>query len=201
MLTQGYQEYTYHRILYYLLGITMEQLIVIEYFKDDEKRIKEIKHAETMTLKQICSTVTLVLKRINMTPAQVHDIYIAEKRNQGRSYFLQKAHKLIHRDRNDSYGEPTDNFERIAMGWNIIVNDGKITPDKVALCMVWLKIARLVQTPNDVDGYTDICGYASIAGELANYVSQKSELRTDVERRVRSHEPKNQTISQKNNDG
>jgi hypothetical protein len=169
----------------------MQKIIVIEYFKDDEKRIKEIKHAETMTLKQICSHVTLVLKRINMTPAQVHDIYIAEKRNQNRGYFLQNAHKLIHRDRNDSYGEPTDNFERIASGWNTIVNNGKITPDKVALMMVWLKIARLVETPKDIDGYIDMCGYASIAGELANYVNdEKPELRTDVEGGIQSHEPK-----------
>tara|TARA_R110000803_G_scaffold180987_1_gene243369 strand:+ start:2344 stop:2874 length:531 start_codon:yes stop_codon:yes gene_type:complete len=162
----------------------MEQRIIVEYFRNHKRVAVEINNAERLTLLDIFKKITEVfdLHKIHLAPDV--DIFLEKKIEENRpdrSYFLQKAHKLIHKDRNNSYGEPIDNFERIAMGWNIIVNDSKITPEKVALMMVWLKIARLVKTPNDVDGYTDICGYASIAGELANHFPQNKEEEDDDE--------------------
>ena len=182
----------------------MEQRIIVEYFRNHKRVAVEINNAEKLTLLDIFKKITEVFDSHKIHLAPDVDIYLEKKIEENRpdrSYFLQKAHKLIHKDRNDSYGEPIDNFERIAMGWNIIVNDGKITPEKVALMMVWLKISRLVKTPNDVDGYTDICGYASIAGELANHVPQKSKLQTNVETRIRSHQLEDKKIFTKNSDG
>ena len=132
----------------------MEQRIIVEYFRNHKRVAVEINNAEKLTLLDIFKKITEVFDSHKIHLAPDVDIYLEKKIEENRpdrSYFLQKAHKLIHKDRNDSYGEPIDNFERIAMGWNIIVNDGKITPEKVALMMVWLKISRLVKTPNDVE--------------------------------------------------
>ena len=82
-----------------------------------------------------------------------------------RREILAKADELIHGDREQHYGTPQENFARIAVGWSVIL--GKpVKPEQVALCMAWLKIARLVNGPHD-DSYTDGCGYLALAGELA----------------------------------
>ncbi|WRH62023.1 MAG: DUF6378 domain-containing protein [Fuscovulum sp.] len=82
-----------------------------------------------------------------------------------RREILAKADELIHGDRQAHYGTPQENFARIAAGWSVIL--GKpVTPEQVALCMSWLKIARLVNGPHD-DSYVDGAAYLALAGELA----------------------------------
>jgi hypothetical protein len=84
-----------------------------------------------------------------------------------RSECLAEAMDLITGTRNLEYGEPIHNFERIANGWSIIL--GKIVePHEVALCMAWLKIARLVETPMHEDSYTDGAAYMALAWQLVN---------------------------------
>ena len=84
-----------------------------------------------------------------------------------RSECLAEAMDLITGPRNQEYGEPIHNFERIANGWSIILNK-IIEPHEVALCMAWLKIARLVETPMHQDSYTDGAAYMALAWQLAN---------------------------------
>lgn len=84
-----------------------------------------------------------------------------------RSKCLAEAMDLITGDRNREYGEPIHNFERIANGWSIILNK-IVEPHEVALCMAWLKIARLVETPMHEDSYTDGAAYMALAWQLAN---------------------------------
>ena len=84
-----------------------------------------------------------------------------------RSECLAEAMDLITGTRNLEYGEPIHNFERIANGWSIILNK-IVEPHEVALCMAWLKIARLVETPMHEDSYTDGAAYMALAWQLAN---------------------------------
>lgn len=84
-----------------------------------------------------------------------------------RSECLAEAMDLITGTRNLEYGEPIHNFERIANGWSIILNK-IVEPHEVALCMAWLKIARLVETPMHQDSYTDGAAYMALAWQLAN---------------------------------
>ena len=84
-----------------------------------------------------------------------------------RSECLAEAMDLITGTRNLEYGEPIHNFERIANGWSIILNR-IVEPHEVALCMAWLKIARLVETPMHQDSYTDGAAYMALAWQLAN---------------------------------
>lgn len=82
-----------------------------------------------------------------------------------RSEILAKAEELINGDREQHYGKPQDNFTRIAAGWSVILAK-PVTPEQVALCMAWLKIARLANGPHD-DSYIDGAAYMALAGELS----------------------------------
>ena len=82
-----------------------------------------------------------------------------------RERILAEAAALICGDRQAQYGTPQDNFARIAAGWSVILGQ-EVDPDQVALCMAWLKIARLVNGPHR-DSYVDGAAYLALAGELA----------------------------------
>jgi len=83
-----------------------------------------------------------------------------------RTQILEDASRLVSGDRESAYGAPAENFERVAAGWRVILKTD-VTPSQVALCLAWLKIARLVNTPTHEDSFVDMAGYAALAGELA----------------------------------
>lgn len=78
----------------------------------------------------------------------------------------QTAQSLIVGQRQEDYGPPVVNFQRIANYWNVHMETTIFTPRKVAELMLLLKMARTVNSPTD-DSYIDAVGYAAIAGELA----------------------------------
>jgi hypothetical protein len=86
---------------------------------------------------------------------------------------LDTAKELIAGKRATDYGEALDNFDRIASGWNIILQGaldthGYLTVQHVALMMDWVKTARLLQTPNHEDSWIDKCGYSALGGSFGN---------------------------------
>lgn len=81
-----------------------------------------------------------------------------------RSEILDTAKALITGDRQRQYGPPAENFARIAAGWSVILKR-EVTPEQVACCMAWLKIARLTNGPH-LDSYIDAAAYMALAGEL-----------------------------------
>lgn len=83
-----------------------------------------------------------------------------------RSEILKTAETLINGDRQEQYGTPQENFARIAVGWSVLLGHD-VTPSQVALCMAWLKMARLVNGPHD-DSFIDGAAYMALAGELAS---------------------------------
>ena len=84
-----------------------------------------------------------------------------------RSDILAEAALLTATERNNTYGPPLLNHERIAAGWRVILNKPDLTPAEVALCMAWVKIARLVETPDHLDSFVDGAAYMAIAGEIS----------------------------------
>jgi hypothetical protein len=78
---------------------------------------------------------------------------------------LKEADKLIHGNRDKSYGPPAENFQRIADLWTVILG-AKVSLTEVALCMVSVKMARLVATPKHLDSVVDIAGYAGCLGDI-----------------------------------
>ena len=82
-----------------------------------------------------------------------------------RSRVLAEAMDLVNGQRNRDYGPPEPNFRRIADGWSIILQTD-VTPEMVAMCMAWLKMARLVNGPHE-DSYVDAAAYMALAAELS----------------------------------
>lgn len=83
-----------------------------------------------------------------------------------RESILQEAAELIVGDREQDYGAPEDNFQRIADIWNVLFPGANFTPYKVAIAMAGLKIARTPQGYKR-DTLVDLAGYAALAAELA----------------------------------
>lgn len=83
-----------------------------------------------------------------------------------RGEILDEAHTLTYGKRDKNYGTPYINHKRIADIWSVILGQ-EITPAQVALCMVGVKIARLVESPDHLDSYVDGCAYFAISGELS----------------------------------
>lgn len=65
------------------------------------------------------------------------------------------------------YGHPRQNFDRIAKMWEPILGR-KISAEQVGLCMLAVKLARLVNKPDDKDSLDDIAGYALTMQMLAD---------------------------------
>ena len=81
-----------------------------------------------------------------------------------RDKALDKAKALVTGDRAKDYGNAYDNHARIAKLWSAIIGV-QISDRIVYLCMIALKIARLVQNEKHIDSWIDICGYGSLGSE------------------------------------
>lgn len=75
--------------------------------------------------------------------------------------FDQQAESVTH-DRQSDYGDPSVSFDRIALMWSAITGVD-ISAQQVAHMMIALKLCRLQQSPNHLDSYVDIVGYARCA--------------------------------------
>jgi hypothetical protein len=69
-------------------------------------------------------------------------------------------------ERGKRYGPPAENFARIAGIWQVIFGI-EVTPEQVGLAMLGVKLARLVETPDDPDSLADLAGYAATLELLA----------------------------------
>lgn len=73
----------------------------------------------------------------------------------------QEADRLVSHDRQQQYGHPKEDFSRTAAMWEPIFGlpPGAISPDKVAMAMICVKLSRLCHGYKR-DTAVDICGYA-----------------------------------------
>lgn len=106
---------------------------------------------------------------------------------------LEHAINCVCKERQDQHGNPENSFQNIADYWNVFLEhkinktlslletlppeailgktleaEVKLTPADVATMMVLLKVARAEMNPLNNDNFIDMCGYASLAGELHN---------------------------------
>lgn len=85
-----------------------------------------------------------------------------------RKEILAEAEKIVCNDRNVQYGEPEDNFLRIATLWNAYLGKTYVTSYDVAVMMCLFKIARLQGSAfESIDSWVDLIGYAACGGEIA----------------------------------
>lgn len=92
-----------------------------------------------------------------------------------REALLKDAAEAVTKQRNNSYGPPTQDFKRTAALWTILFNtmeeDGYDTtpfnPSDVAIAMIALKLSRLTWDPKNKDSWMDIAGYAACGYECS----------------------------------
>lgn len=83
-----------------------------------------------------------------------------------RTDILHEANYLVNGDRNDTYGDPIDDFSTTAEFWSTYLRrivDRRETlqlkPHDVAVMMNLLKVSRLSWSPEKRDHWTDSAGY------------------------------------------
>ena len=81
----------------------------------------------------------------------------------GEKMITREAEAIIQGERQGDYGHPVDNMRRIAAAWKPIFEDGVVTPSKVALAMVALKLVREIGPTQKRDNLVDAVGYLLIA--------------------------------------
>ena len=87
-------------------------------------------------------------------------------------YQLLAATEAAVTHKQNSYGSPDKNFQRIATIWNVILGEkmkyeNEISAADVAMMMMGLKLARLIETPDHRDSTIDAAGYAALLAEIA----------------------------------
>lgn len=93
---------------------------------------------------------------------------MSEEKASEREVLLMQAAEYVLKERNNSYGPPTQDFERIAEMWNILIpHDKEIKSHHVAIAMICLKLSRLSWEPGNFDSWVDIAGYAACGWETA----------------------------------
>lgn len=72
---------------------------------------------------------------------------------------LEEANRLVHGARQETYAHPLDNFKRIAEFWSTILGT-EVNEEQVGMCMIAVKMARLINSPDHRDTIVDIAEYA-----------------------------------------
>lgn len=72
----------------------------------------------------------------------------------------QQAERLVNGDRQWAYDHPLENCERIGIIWGVILDTKSIEPEKVALMLAGMKIAREVYRHKE-DNLVDLAGYSA----------------------------------------
>jgi hypothetical protein len=105
-----------------------------------------------------------------------------------RKQVLGEADKLVNGDRNNTYGPPTQDFQRTADFWNIYLmgvverklGTRTLTPEvamvigslvdswDIAAMMNLLKMSRLTWSPQKQDHWVDIAGYSACGAECVS---------------------------------
>lgn len=89
---------------------------------------------------------------------------------------LEEAQRLVHGERGESYGPPTEDFTRCGRIWGALLDKWRhsdqpdVPPELVALCMAGLKLNREVYHPKR-DNRVDLAGYAECADWIVRDLS------------------------------
>ena len=81
-----------------------------------------------------------------------------------RDDILKNDMKLINGKRSKDYGDAHENHQRIADLWSVVFGF-KVLVWQVYLCLILVKVARLINSPKHLDSMIDIPGYAALLGE------------------------------------
>jgi len=137
--------------------------------KGDKIKKYIIKYPE-QTNKQVADKLKTVPSYVHKVRKELYPEYVSSgmipvvTAKNTRVKVLENAKQLVNKDRAEVYGDSKINHDRIAKFWSVILGK-EITSQQVIMCMTALKLARLIETPDHTDTWTDICGYGALGGE------------------------------------
>lgn len=87
-----------------------------------------------------------------------------------REEILEAATLAVTKERNNTYGPPTQDFDRTAkiltaLGFRF--NGDPIQPHHVAIIQIAVKLSRITWSPEHMDSWVDAAGYAACGWECA----------------------------------
>lgn len=104
-----------------------------------------------------------------------------------RKECLDAAAGCVLKDRQNQYGGPENNFERIAQMWNGYLGTNSIKPWDVAAMMILLKMARARFNPKYGDNWTDAAGYAACGIECATAQEEFDKALDEAQKKSMEH--------------
>lgn len=102
---------------------------------------------------------------------------------------LDQASALINGDRDQEYGNPTENFNRFRTMINAYLGnriEGELSVMDVAALLSMLKLSRLAHDPGSIDSWRDLIGYSALGFEMAALESGES---WDIQTTLKTSEP------------
>ena len=108
-----------------------------------------------------------------------------------RKECLDAAAGCVLKDRQNQYGGPENNFERIAQMWNGYLGTNSIKPWDVAAMMGMLKMARARFNPKYADNWVDLAGYAACGIECATAQEEFDKALDEAQKKSMEHMLKN----------
>jgi hypothetical protein len=102
--------------------------------------------------------------------------------NSHRENLLAKASKIVAGDRQDDYGDPSDNYKTVAAMWSVYLEKTRkhrdtdcppVLPHDVAIMMVLLKTVRIAHQGGHADSWVDLAGYAACGWETLAEINEK----------------------------
>ena len=103
-----------------------------------------------------------------------------------RARLLDEASGLVNGARNGTYGEPVDDYTKVAGLWNAYIQgvvdrktargeSGLLEPHDAIAMMVLLKVSRIANDAGHRDNWVDIAGYAACGWDAT--VDERARLR------------------------
>ena len=91
--------------------------------------------------------------------------------DQDPTAILRRAEHLVHGDRQADYGHPAEDYAKVAAMWSAILGT-EVTPIQAIMCMCAIKLSRLAKTPDHIDSWTDLAGYAECGAMTLEYEAE-----------------------------
>lgn len=93
-----------------------------------------------------------------------------------RAETLENARKAVCGERENEYGTPEDNFNKIAGLWTAYLGyEVLLDAVDVAMMMSLLKIARVKSGHGSDDSFVDLAGYAACGAEIHGRISEEAD--------------------------
>ena len=78
------------------------------------------------------------------------------------------------KDRRASYGSPDANYHRLSSLWSAVL-ETDVSVLETVLCLIQMKISRLMNDPTHADSWVDIAGYAAIGYEISQLLKERAD--------------------------